>query len=235
MAPRWEAAGLSEEWHGVCVAGAWAGLREKCERGLWKVSLESGPGEPSRAALARAKEGQGAKNIDSSWERDSRTQSNLEKGLWMVAYDANWKQGNFSESFCKVPMRDSMGLIRVRLGSKGFKGLFRVKITSICYQTGSRDIWGGWALRRLFGFNCSVTGRGISWQSLISALYLKPHLNAVTWECERTEFAAQVFRMENRNLRTKFQRTLYLRDKKRKTRLCESTQNTQTQPRSFVW
>lgn len=66
MAPRWEAAGLCEEWHGVCVAGAWAGLREKCERGLWKVSLESGPGEPSRAALASVKEGQGAKNIDSS-------------------------------------------------------------------------------------------------------------------------------------------------------------------------
>lgn len=36
----------------------------------------------------------------------------------MVAYDANWKQGNFSESFCKVPLRGFLVLIRIGLGSK---------------------------------------------------------------------------------------------------------------------
>lgn len=36
----------------------------------------------------------------------------------MVAYDTNWKQGNFSESFCKVPLRGFLVLIRIRLGSK---------------------------------------------------------------------------------------------------------------------
>lgn len=34
-----------------------------------------------------------------------------------------------------------MGIIRVRLGSKRFKGLFRVKIIRICYLTDSKDVW----------------------------------------------------------------------------------------------
>lgn len=57
MVFRWEVVGLFEEWYGVCVVGVWVGLREKCERGFWKVSLELGFGEFLRVVFVRAKEG----------------------------------------------------------------------------------------------------------------------------------------------------------------------------------
>lgn len=57
MVFRWEVVGLFEEWYRVCVVGVWVGLREKCERGFWKVSLELGFGEFLRVVFVRAKEG----------------------------------------------------------------------------------------------------------------------------------------------------------------------------------
>lgn len=95
----------------------------------------------------------------------------------MVAYEANWKQGNYSEHFCKVPLRSLMEIIRVRLDSKTFKGLFSVKISRICYLTGSRHIWGDWAPGRLFRFHGWLTEKGVSSQRLRSTHSLNSPLS----------------------------------------------------------